>query len=257
MIIGDNAGHTVQGKGTGAVGFINEGLTNREISNHFRENMISLGHKIIDCTVDKSENYLVAIVKKANAQKLDLALSHHLNHSDDARANGVEVWVYDIHNPKTSNIASKICVELEKLGFRNRGVKESKKLAWLKNTKSDAVLIEYCFCSNETDVKKFNAKKCADAVTMAICGENPPAGNSTSKNRYENGDYNRKAMIKTKGSSLNVREARNTNSEVIHKLLNNSIIEVDYCFDNWFSTWLLTDSGVKVGFVHGDYIELL
>ena len=53
-----NAGHTLQGKGTGAVGFLNESKENRAVANHVIKLLKQLGHSVIDCTIDKSDNYL-------------------------------------------------------------------------------------------------------------------------------------------------------------------------------------------------------
>lgn len=256
MKISNNNGHTITGKGTGAVGFLNESVETRNIGTYFVNGMRSLGHTIYDCTIDKSNNYLKEAVDKANKYNCDYAITHHLNSSTNASGNGVEVWVYSLDNKEVVNQAKKICEEISKLGFKNRGVKESKKFYWLKHTNDKAMIIEYCFCSNEADSKKYNAKNMAYALIKALT--NKDLNNSitieTNKNyQYDNGTYNKKAtVVGTNGLGLNIREERNINSKIIGKFEEGQVIKVEYCLNNWFSTW----SSGQQGFVNGSYLKL-
>ncbi|MGL5714637.1 MAG: N-acetylmuramoyl-L-alanine amidase [Paraclostridium sp.] len=255
MIIGNNAGHTISGNGSGAVGLLNESVCTRQISKYFVELAKKNNHKVINCTIDKSNNYLYESVTKANKQELDLAVSHHLNSSSNNDANGVEVFIYDLDDKFTYDIAARICEELSKLGLRNRGVKESKEFYWIRNTNSKAILIEYLFCSNKDDVAKYNPQLLAQTVYNTIIGNKlSDNNNSNSPYRYENGDYNKSAkIVNLNGSNLNIRAARNTSSKVIGKLQEGSIVKVDYCLDNWFSVW---ENG-KLGFIYGEYVKLM
>lgn len=261
MKINNNNGHTLSGLGSGAEGFLIESHETRSIGYYFVEGMRSLGHTVYDCTIDKSKTYLVEAVDRANKTKCDLAISHHLNCSNNAAANGVEVWVYSLKDKDTVEKAKKICEEISKLGFINRGVKENPKFYWLAHTKDKAMIIEYCFCSNERDSKKYNAKKMAYATIKALTGtdlntyvptENP---NNIPKDGFEyaNGDYNcRAVVVGTNNKGLNIRMDRSTNAKVLGKFEEGEVIEVNYCLDNWFSTW----SGGFKGFVYGKYIKI-
>lgn len=254
MIIGDNAGHTLNGLGSGSVGFIEESICTRQISKYFKELLEKNNHKAINCTINKSDNYLYEVVKLANKQHLDFAISHHLNHSDNSSANGVEVWIYDIHDSVTYAAAERICKELEKLGFRNRGVKENRKYTFIKNTNSKALLIEYLFCSNKSDVEKYNPEKLAKATYIGLTKEKIEFEKNNTNLQYPNGDYDCEAkVINTNNLGLNVREDRSCNSKVIRKLGEGSIVKVDYCINNWFSVW---ENG-ECGFVFGEYLKLL
>lgn len=168
MNIGSNAGHTLKGKGSGAIGLVDESICTRQINNYFMKGLAAKGISVHNCSIDYSKEYLYQAVKMANKLNLDYAISHHLNHSDDSSANGVEVWIHDLENKETYDLAYNICHELSKLGFRNRGVKVSNKLYWLKNTVSEAILIEYCFCSNVKDTNLYNPQKLAQASINAI-----------------------------------------------------------------------------------------
>lgn len=257
MKINNNNGHTLTGLGTGAVGYLNESEETRNIGYYFTEGMKKLGHTVYDCTIDKSSSYLYEAVKKANRNKSDLAISHHLNCHSNKSANGVEVWVYSLTDKDIVEKAKKICEEISKLGFVNRGVKANPKFYWLGHTNDKAMIIEYCFCSNEGDSKKYNAKKMAYAAIKALTNVDLNTTKPTTKveanHSYNNGSYNVKAIVVgTNGKGLNIREDRSTNSKVLGTFKEGQVIEVNYCLDNWFSTW----SGGQKGYVNGKYIKL-
>ena len=259
MKINNNNGHTLTGLGTGAIGYLNESQETRNIGYYFVDGMKKLGHTVYDCTIDKSNTYLYEAVSKANKNKSDLAISHHLNCSDKPSANGVEVWVYSLNDKDTVNKAKKICEEISKLGFTNRGVKANPKFYWLGHTRDKAMIIEYCFCSNEKDYKNYNSKKLAYAVIKALTdvdlnNHKPTINNNSEANyKYSNGSYNAKAtIVGTNGKGLNIRSERSSNSKILGQFKEGQAIEVNYCIDNWFSTW---SNGSK-GFVYGKYIKL-
>lgn len=253
MIIGSNAGHTKNGHGRGAIGILDESICTREINNYFI-NHLKGQIEVLDLTIDYSSNYLSEAVTKANKQFLDYSISHHLNCSSSNLANGVEVWIYDINDKDLYNKAKNICEEISKLGFRNRGVKESKDLYWLKYTKSKALLIEYLFCSNSNDVSKYDAKKLAHAAAKGLLGSVQSNNTSNIKSpKYKNGNYNSMVqVINTNGSGLNIRADRSVSSKVLGKLKEGQVFEVNYCLNNWFSTYVTG----SLGYVSGEYIKL-
>ena len=257
MKINNNNGHTISGLGSGAIGYLNESEETRNIGYYFTEGMRSLGHTVYDCTIDKSSSYLPQAVNRANQNKCDLAISHHLNCSENKSANGVEVWVYDMSHKDTVDKAKKICEEIAKLGFTNRGVKANPKFYWLAHTNDKAMIIEYLFCSNERDCNRYNAKKMANAVIKALTGVDlnvtKPTTNVVHDYKYANGSYNARAVVVgTNGQGLNIRMDRSVNAKKIGKFEEGEVIEVNYCLDNWFSTW----SGGCKGYVNGKYIKI-
>lgn len=100
MKIINNNGHTLNGLGSGAIGYLNESVCTRQIGKYFVEGMRSLGHTIYDVTIDKSTSYLFEAVNKANKYNVDYAITHHLNHYSDEKSNGVEVLIYDLKDKK-------------------------------------------------------------------------------------------------------------------------------------------------------------
>ena len=57
MKIALSAGHTLSGKGTGAVGYINESKENRVMFDLIKKWLVADGHTVYACTIDKSNNY--------------------------------------------------------------------------------------------------------------------------------------------------------------------------------------------------------
>ena len=57
--------------------------------------------------------------------------------------------------------------ELEKFGFKNRGVKEGTGLYVIQKTKAKSMLIEVCFCDNQTDIGIYQRAE-AEGIARAI-----------------------------------------------------------------------------------------
>lgn len=171
-VYGIDMGHTLSGAGTGAVGVVKETDKNREVGKRLIAMLQEKGHTVINCTVDKSNNDLADRVAKANAQKLDLFVSIHLN-AFNGSADGVETHIYNnYYNGKEANrvkakeINDSIAASV---GFRNRGVKESNFYV-LRETVAPAVLVEVGFCDSAVDMNKWNTEKIAAAMFKGITG---------------------------------------------------------------------------------------
>ena len=86
-----SAGHTLTGKGTGAVGFINESQENRVLAKYIVNYLKKLGHEVDYHEVNSGSDYISQQTKKANEKKYDVVVQTHFNSSDNATANGTEV----------------------------------------------------------------------------------------------------------------------------------------------------------------------
>lgn len=157
-----NAGHTKIGKGTGAVGVLNESVETRNIAYELMRLLSNTKHEVIPAVIDKSNDNLKEVVKIANTAKCDLFISIHLNAGG---GQGCEVYTWKGEKTK---IATRICDEIHKLGFRNRGVKDGSHLYVIKKTKSPSILVECCFIDNPSDKKIYNYQKVAKAIYNAI-----------------------------------------------------------------------------------------
>lgn len=174
MKIGTNAGHTLKGAGSGAVGVLNESVETRNIVKELNALLKAGGHTVVDCTIDSaaSQNaYLQKVVEYANRQDLDYFISVHLNKTKGAK--GTEVYTYE---GRQFDDALEVCKNIAELGFVNRGVKKGTGLYVVRKTKAKAMLIEICFVDepDASQYKKIGAKKIAEAIYKAIVDTNIP-----------------------------------------------------------------------------------
>lgn len=170
MIVGIDMGHSLSGAGTGAVGIYKEVDKNREVGKRLIAMLQERGHTVVNCTVDSASSInsqLQGISKKANAQKLDVFVSLHLN-SYNGSAYGVETYTYTSTSSSTKAIAQRIQDKLvAQVGWYNRGVKTAN-FHVLRETVAPAILVELGFCDNKGDMDKWDADKIAKALFEGI-----------------------------------------------------------------------------------------
>ena len=195
MKINVHAGHTKQsGKAPGAEGLVKESIEDRKIKNEVIKILKKRGHTVYDCTSDgnNAKDNLSRIVEKCNSHEVDLDVSIHLNCYDghyyknkwiDGHGHGTETLIYS-SGSKAKDEANKICKNLVKLGFTNRGVKVREDLYVLHRTNAPALLIETFFCDNKEDCetyKKVGYKGIAKAIADGIA----PAKKSSTPTKKE------------------------------------------------------------------------
>ena len=204
MKFNSHAGHGKQdSKSCGASKIVKESVENRFLNEEVINLLKKEGHIVHDCTIDypaSKNDCLNKIIAKCNQNKVDLDISHHLNsgRSDlngDGSIGGVEVWVYS-KTSKAYEPAVRVCKELEKLGFKNRGVKIKPDYSILKNTNSPAMIIEYFFVDDKDDCNLYNKlgyKSLAKAVVQGILNKeintdntNVINANNTTTTKYTN-----------------------------------------------------------------------
>lgn len=164
-----NAGHTASGSGSGAVGFISESEETRKVVNAVKRYLTGKGHDVVVANVDRAGSqyeYLREVVRIANKHiDADLFLSVHFNAGG---GQGCECYTY---KGKKTPQAEGICAELNKHGFRNRGVKDGSPLYVISKTKMPAILAEVCFVDNIKDARKYEevgVNRIAQAITRGI-----------------------------------------------------------------------------------------
>lgn len=164
-----NAGHTESGAGSGAVGFIRESTETRRVVNLVKYYLRGKGHTVIVANVDKADSqyaYLREVVRQANKHAdADLFVSVHFNAGG---GKGCECYTYK--GRKTAPAVG-ICEELNKYGFRNRGVKDGSPLYVVSKTKMPAVLAEVCFVDSKEDFHLYDSvtvNRVAQAITRGI-----------------------------------------------------------------------------------------
>lgn len=209
MIIGIDKGHSTWDKSPcGAVGLLNESKENRQVGDKVIQKLRALDHTVIDCSCNSASSVneqLAAIVKRANAQKLDLFLSLHLN-----AGGGTGAEVYTTNTSGAKQEAKKLIdTYCNRTGFKNRGYKYAEFYV-LRHTVAPAMLIEMAFVDTEADYKKWNdlgAELIANAIVEGITGqvvqEKPVEKPSTTS-----------YTVKITADVLNVRAGAGTNYKV-------------------------------------------
>jgi N-acetylmuramoyl-L-alanine amidase len=151
-----SSGHTLKGKGTGSVGYINEGTENRILSNMVVKYLKKAGHEVDYYEINEGSDYLAKQVAKANSKDYDLVVQIHFNAFKLVEGSmGTETY-YISDSGKVW--AEKVNDKLSTV-FKSRGVKKGEGLYWLKNSKPIAILIETCFVDSKLDTDTYKVNK--------------------------------------------------------------------------------------------------
>jgi len=162
------------GKDPGAIGPTNlkESDIALKIGMMVKENLENAFENVITTRENDKYYSLSHRTTKSNNKNCDYFISIHLNSSTNQSAKGCEVWIYD-ENSKLKTLANNLCNNLStKLSTPRRGIKYSKKLSVLKNTKMPALLIEVDFISNK-EVENYlrndkNLKSISDTISSTL-----------------------------------------------------------------------------------------
>lgn len=226
MRIALGAGHTISGKGSGAVGYINESKENRVMYDLVSKWLKADGHTVYDCTVDYSSNYLPEAVAKANKHSVDLAVQIHFNANvTTSSPMGTETLYYG--GTVGINAAKRVT---NKLGtkFKQRGAKQNQGLYWLRHTAAPAILIETCFVDSKADVDIYNSNKDAIAKLIAEGIVGHDISGSTGGD-YPIGTYQKDVIVDTRdGSNLNARSGRGAEYSIIGSFPNGARVNIWY-----------------------------
>lgn len=178
-----HGGHNPSGKiACGASDFLDESKEDRYMTKKVIKFLRKNGIRAVNCTVNNGKNQtdvLQKICAKCNAvADVDMHISIHFNSgradkAGDGKVGGTEVLVTENISDK-GDIAKRICNQMEKLGFTNRGVKISKNLYFLNHTKAPAILIEACFVDDKDDYMLYTSDRdaAAKAIVRAIVSHN-------------------------------------------------------------------------------------
>ena len=179
------AGHTSEGKGTGAVGYINESAENRVLGKKVTEYIKKAGHNCDYYEVNKSDTYLKDQTNFANKKAYDIVVQIHFNAGGGS---GTETLYRSTAGKK---YAKQVNDKLSTM-YKNRGIKHDindvgRKLYWLTNTKYPAILIETCFVDSKADTDKYINNKDATAKLIAegIIGKDIVEANVTTNSKND------------------------------------------------------------------------
>ena len=182
-----HAGHNPSGKiACGASDWLDESTEARWITRKVIKLLKKNGIKAVNCTVNNGvcqNDVLYKICTKCNAvADADLHISIHFNSGrndkkGDGKTGGTEVWLTKNVDDK-GDIAKRVCSQMAKLGFTNRGVKVTSGLYFLNHTKAPAILIEVCFVDDKDDYMLYKADRLdvAKTIVRAIINHNKDIG---------------------------------------------------------------------------------
>ena len=170
-----HARHNPSGKiACGASDLLDESTEARYITRKVIKLLRKNGIKAVNCTVDNGtsqSDVLHKICTKCNVvEDADLHISIHFNfgrddRNGDGKTGGTEVLLTENVSDK-GDVAKRICNQMAKLGFTNRGVKISSSLYFLNHAKAPAILIETCFVDDKDDYMLYTSDR--DAVAKAV-----------------------------------------------------------------------------------------
>lgn len=172
MKIADRPGHTQVSPGASKL--LQENTVVREVLAELNP-LLAAQNEVINCHPGENVAYPAELsygIKKANEVNPDLFFSLHANTAYNSYdgALGVEVCVHST-STKGKEIGNRVCNNLSKLGFKNRGVKVRDSLAECNSIKNTSMIIELFFLEATKDVelyKKLGAKRIAHAIGNAI-----------------------------------------------------------------------------------------
>lgn len=163
----------------GAHGYFDEVTEDRKVKDAVIKYLRAAGHTVYDCTDDDGATAnanLRNIVAKCNKhEEVAIDISIHFNASGGG-GHGTEVWVWKLdraRNAEAIDAANRVVKKLVNLGFTNRGVKENERFYVLKWTNAPAILVEVCFCDNQTDnnlYKKLGPDRIGRAIASGVLG---------------------------------------------------------------------------------------
>ena len=143
IVIGVHAGHSKNGIGAGAVGYISESTYDRKIAHFVIKELRKLGYTVKNTTVDTGTQKEVLNGIYTKSQKCTHNISIHLNAGGGT---GFETLVKS-NDSNVKKLNDKIA---KKLNMVNRGVKVRKDLYVLNNLKN-CILLECGFVDNVKD----------------------------------------------------------------------------------------------------------
>lgn len=252
------------GRWTCASGELHEGMCNEDVAKAVdkwlkigggRSDLYMIPRKHLSSKAQE-EDYKIP---KANSKAYTCIVEIHFNaFQDKDNPMGTECLYYPGAND-SKVFAQRVNDRLDDV-FKDRQIKTDN-LYMLRETNSPAIIVEVCFCDSASDANIYN-KYGADYIGKLIAEgllnktiDAPSTGGGDKPKVYPNGDYNRKArVVKTGDGFLSVRTGRGTKFDEIGRINEGDIIEVNYCLNNWFSTWSYHN---KEGYVSGTCLELL
>lgn len=171
MKFGIDMGHNCPPHDIGASGVKQEDVLTKDVGTRLMAKLSSAGHSVINCTPSFATSVGESLrkrVDKANSNAVDIFVSIHFNAFKKTN-NPMGTEVFAISNA-SKGIARPVLNEIVKLGFKNRGIKNTAFFV-IKNTSMPAILIECCFIDSQADMDLFDAESMAEAIKVGLIGD--------------------------------------------------------------------------------------
>lgn len=115
-----------------------------------------------DFKIDDDRDGLTAVLRKMNTGSGSVVLDLHFNASQNKTATGIEVIVGDDAQVNDLSLAMDVLdVMIKRTGLKSRGVKKEsqtpRKRLGVMREYGAVCLLETCFISNESDMRKYDA----------------------------------------------------------------------------------------------------
>ncbi|HBJ2609507.1 N-acetylmuramoyl-L-alanine amidase [Clostridium botulinum] len=255
MLFSLNPGHTLSGGdvGTRGINGLKEEVLTRQLVDEIDKELRGRDHRTNICRVDyaptlqESLNKQVALCNSVNA---DLNICIHFNTT--VGGYGSEVYTY---NGKYLIEADRVLKELNKLGFRNRGIKDQP-LALTKRTKGKTIYVEVCFIDSSGDViilNKYGMNGIAKAIVNGVLGTSSNVGIALGEKNTDTAWINLDGKTGTicTPSGVNVRENKSTSSRILGTLPNGAKVQLYRKEGEWMHVYYPPHGG----YIYSRYIE--
>lgn len=159
-------GHNVD-YDTGAVGIRKEDELNKLVGEILISKLRAVGINVVNCTPRVANSLYDSLSKRcnvANNSEADFFISIHHN-----AGGGEGAEVLCLTGGLAEEVGNSILNEFERIGLKNRGVKDRRNLFVINNTVMKAILIECAFCDSEKDMNSYNEKMVAEAIFEGVC----------------------------------------------------------------------------------------
>ncbi|GAA0062992.1 N-acetylmuramoyl-L-alanine amidase [Clostridium sporogenes] len=255
MLFNLNPGHTLSGGdvGTRGINGLKEEVLTRQLVNEIDKELRGRGHSTSICRVDyastlqESLNKQVALCNSVNA---DFNICIHFNTTIGGY--GSEVYTY---NGKYLIEADRVLKELNKLGFRNRGIKDQP-LALTKRTKAKTIYVEVCFIDSAGDMailNKYGMNGIAKAIVNGVLGTSLNVSSKPVEENTSTGWINldgKTGNIYTP-SGVNVRDGKSTSSRILGTLPNGAKVQLYRKEGEWMHVYYPPHGG----YIYSKYIR--
>ena len=169
-VLAIDIGHNVRFD-SGACGLRLEDELNRLVGESLIRKCTAAGIEVINCLPQASTSLADSLSRRvyvANKANADFFISIHHN----ATPGGYGSEIYCIKGGQQNGLSEKCAItilnEICSLGYRNRGVKDTRKLYVINQTIMPAILIECAFVDSPSDMNGYNPEKVAEAIYKGI-----------------------------------------------------------------------------------------